>query len=745
MEDVKNTIRLLFAVSVICVTAVPLHAQWVQTNGPYGGNVTCFAVSGTTMYAGTDDWPIGGVFRSTDHGSTWTEAGYGLMKSRVFALAVLDRYLFAGTDKGIFRSSDDGTSWSQVWNHVNCPVYSLVVDSSSLFAGTHEGVFRSDDSGLSWTGVNTGYTEPFCLVVFGTNIFAGNSTGIFRSSDHGAHWTAVNAGLPEFPVVNVLAVFDTMLCAGIGYRYIGNDGGLYRWSENGTRWTEIGPGMIETDVLALAVTRTDLFAGTSRGVKRSTDNGAHWKDINIGLINTQVNVLFVSGAQIFAGTAGGIFRSTNNGDSWVPVNSGLVKINVQTIAVAASPIRPVTILLAGTDGGVVFRSTDNGGTWTESSTGLTNAYIRSLGLFGTDLFAGTGWYNETNISSGGIFHSADLGATWAAVNAGIPMSGHDTTKYVLIDCFASIGSTIFAGSCFGGVFRSTDNGSTWSPISTGLPGGGVRALAADGASLYSGMLWSEITGIPIGPVDVISHSFGVFHSTDNGTRWIAANEGWPTMLNVSALAVSDTNVFAGTGAGVFRSADNGKNWIWGDTTGWTDKCVNALVFSGAYLFAGTGNRYEYPHFNGGVMFSRDNGTHWVNTGLTGVYVNALAISGNYLVAGTNNGVWRRPLSEIVTSVELSSSPLPDRFMLEQNFPNPFNPRTTIQYSIPHGGWMQLKIFNVLGREVATLVNEVKQPGTYTVQWDASGMPSGVYYYRMQAGTYTKTRRLILLK
>jgi hypothetical protein len=96
-------------------------------------------------------------------------------------------------------------------------------------------------------------------------------------------------------------------------------------------------------------------------------------------------------------------------------------------------------------------------------------------------------------------------------------------------------------------------------------------------------------------------------------------------------------------------------------------------------------------------------------------------------------------------VYLSSSELPTEFSLEQNYPNPFNPVTNFQFSIVNRQLTILKVYNVLGQEVATLVNEVKQPGTYTVQWDASGMASGMYFYRIQAGDFVATRRLLLLK
>jgi hypothetical protein len=85
------------------------------------------------------------------------------------------------------------------------------------------------------------------------------------------------------------------------------------------------------------------------------------------------------------------------------------------------------------------------------------------------------------------------------------------------------------------------------------------------------------------------------------------------------------------------------------------------------------------------------------------------------------------------------------FTLDQNFPNPFNPSTLIKYSIPNSYQVSLKIFNTLGQEMETLVNEEKQVGTYEVNWNASNLQSGVYFYRLQAGSFVQTRKMILLK
>jgi thermitase len=99
--------------------------------------------------------------------------------------------------------------------------------------------------------------------------------------------------------------------------------------------------------------------------------------------------------------------------------------------------------------------------------------------------------------------------------------------------------------------------------------------------------------------------------------------------------------------------------------------------------------------------------------------------------------------DIVTSV--GSSSIPSQFLLQQNFPNPFNPSTVIRYQIPEFSHVSLKVFDILGREVATLVNEQKSPGAYTVQWNGSGVVSGVYLYRLTAGAFVETKKAVVLK
>ena len=100
--------------------------------------------------------------------------------------------------------------------------------------------------------------------------------------------------------------------------------------------------------------------------------------------------------------------------------------------------------------------------------------------------------------------------------------------------------------------------------------------------------------------------------------------------------------------------------------------------------------------------------------------------------------------EAVTDMEVAQS-IPSEFRIGQNYPNPFNPSTTIEFALPHARFVTLNVYNVLGDQVATLISENLSAGTFSATWDASGMPSGVYFYRLTAGEDVQTRKMVLMK
>jgi hypothetical protein len=378
-----------------------------------------------------------------------------------------------------------------------------------------------------------------------------------------------------------------------------------------------------------------------------------------------------------------------------------------------------TNLFAGTNKGV-FLSTNNGTSWTSASTGLTNTLIQALVVLDTNLFAG---------NRDGVFLSNNNGTSWTWLSLG--------WTHTSVRAFAISGTSLFAGTGGGGVYRSTDKGLNW--IMAGLTHVNVRSLAVSPANDGTGG-----TNLFAG-----TNGSGVYRSNDNGRNWTSANTGL-TYAGVLSLAdspngTSGTNLIAGTWGGIFISTNDGTSWTEANT-GLTFTYVYCLTTSGTNIFAGTWD---------GVFLSIDNGTNWipVSTGLTNTDILSLVVVGNDLFAGTDGGVWKRPLPEMITSVNVLSTASPKHFILRQNYPNPFNPATTISFEIPLTSFVSLKVFDGFGREVATLISEELSAANYAHKWNAEGLPSGVYFYRMSAkpisgdenDSFFKTKKLILLK
>jgi hypothetical protein len=360
--------------------------------------------------------------------------------------------------------------------------------------------------------------------------------------------------------------------------------------------------------------------------------------------------------------------------------------SVTAIAIKGSNV------FAGTLQGI-FLSTNNGAGWKMlDAGGWFQIGVQSLALSGNNLFIGS--------NNAGMYRSTDNGTNWIAVNSGLPSNA---TIYSLAVSINEAGdTTIYAGTQFSGVFLSTNNGTTWNAINNGLPSDPIYALAVSGTYLFAGT-WN----------------YGAFRSTNNGASWSSVNNGL-TSLNVKTLAVNGSNVFAGTIGlgGVFLSTNYGQSWTVVNSGLPSSVNVQTLVTNDTYLFVGLATP-------GSLSKSQNE---------------ACTLSGI-----ANSGVWRRRLSEMNTAVKDGVKNVPLIFALQQNYPNPFNPATTISFTLPSRSYVLLKVFDLIGREITTIFSEEMSAGTYSKRWNADNMSSGIYFYRLQTGTFTETKKLILLK
>ena len=679
-------------------TAFAQSDFWEQTNGPYATLVLSLAVDNSSGYifAATQL----GVYRSTDNGDTWTQTG---LDDAVSHLAIYSSgRIFAATDEGVFRSTDNGDTWTLIGSSDIEEFSSLTIDSSGhIFAGTGDGVYRSEDNGDTWTLIGlAGYEIDEIAINSSDHIFAGaEHHGILRSTDNGDTWTKINNGLPDIRV-HSLAINTS------GHIFAGTQGeGVFRSTNNGDSWTQTGL----TDVIAwcLAINSSGhIFAGTTDGVYRSIDSGDTWTQIGLD----KVKALSINyGDTIFAGTINsGVFYSNDNGNTWIQINNGLPLYPF----VWSLVINSNNTIFAGTNWDIfpacydLFCSTDDGDTWMLLDIpGVYIVYILAVNSISGDIFV---------ITNMGYYRSTDNGDTW-------------TRLTYLDDLGAPVGALavnsssghIFAGTWDGGVYRSTDNGDTWTQLDLDVEEVYAFTINSSG-DIFAGT-WDD----------------GVYRSTDNGDTWIKLDLD----CDKPTFAInSENHIFAGRDNGLFRSTDNGDTWTQLDLD--VEEVSALAINSENHIFAAG---------EGGIFRSNDNGDSWtaINTGSTELYIFSLSInSEDRIFAGTVfSGVFR---SVSTTSVQEKTDAMPASFYLEQNYPNPFNPSTTILYDLPKSTRVVLKVYDLLGQEVRTLVDEKKKPGFHTVYWDGKNknvqdVASGIYLYRLEAESFTKTRKALLLR
>jgi len=269
---------ILFFIAIFTVNVA--NAQWQQTSGPFGGEISALASTGSTVFAGTTE---NGVFRSTNNGTDWTMVNNGLSHLGIEAIACNGSNVYAGTFYGIFFSGNNGDSWVSVNNNLSNPsVECIVTSGNDVYIGTWNGVYMSSNNGTTWTSLNNGIPSGIIntLAISGQRIFAGTSgNGVYLSVNGGAIWNPVNNGLPANISFYALAFNGTTIFAGAC-----SDGSVYRSDNNGASWTAANNGLTDLCITTLNVNENIIYAGTQTGIFFSSNNGDSWSESDNGLL-----------------------------------------------------------------------------------------------------------------------------------------------------------------------------------------------------------------------------------------------------------------------------------------------------------------------------------------------------------------------------------------------------------------------------------------------------------------------------
>ena len=355
----------------------------------------------------------------------------------------------------------------------------------------------------------------------------------------------------------------------------------------------------------------------------------------------------------------------------------------------------------------VYRSDDDGISWTRTPLRDENTLalhsIRSNGF----LFAGTEY---------GITRSTDGGESWSE------KSGFYYVYKVIFGNDAS--GNLYTGygrqgwwSNYGTVLVSTDFGENWNP--TALDGPPITAMYVK----------------PSGVIIAAIADSGIYLSTNQGEEWEAKGLN---VYNINSVLLTNAGcMFAGTEDGIlYRSCDNGATWL--DISSSSFRSINSMLLnSSGNIFLADSN---------GVFLSTNNGDTWsaINSGLVDTIICTLKIDyDGYLYAGSANGVIYKS-TQIISELSEFVNEIPGTYWLYQNYPNPFNPSTSIRFTIPQRSHVQLTVFDVLGCEVASLIDEEMEAGAHNITFQSGSLSSGVYIYRLKVGVYQNSKKMLLV-
>ncbi len=521
--------------------------SWFSRNGssPSLANKTVNALAidpaaPDTAYAALGTSPgTGRIYRTDDGGTSWITKTTGLPDTlpvvRSLAIDPTDTgVLYAGTDAGMYKSVDHGDSWSAsgIDAAVN-RIRAIAIDPAAhtrVYAGTNNGVWRSLDGGATWAAFNAGLpvTDIHSLAFAGGVLYAGTSwLGVYK---HGATgpWSAFGTGLPG-RIVRALAADRP---AGPRQLYAGLPGGIYKKGIASGPWKPANTGLVGTTINALAIHPSAPFrlyaaAYDSMGVFVSTDRGASWSRFDNGSPLDFPMALAVDsgGGHLYAATINNIYTGTLSG-RWVVASSGIT--NTRGYALAVNPTAP-GVAYVGTENyegeGGVYLTTDGGAHWQLRNNGLPSGDVGALVVdpqTPATLYA--------TVRNKGAYKTTNSGESW--VRAGEILS---TTDVAALAVDPITPTTLYAGvpASGEGVYKSTDGGDTWVLKNVGLGGRGVQALAVD----------------PVAPATVYAGtSSGVYWSVDGGEHWAQCGN-IPTPDGRVQVLVVDPNRHAGVYAG----------------------------------------------------------------------------------------------------------------------------------------------------------------------------------------------------
>ncbi len=372
----------------------------------------------------------------------------------------------------------------------------------------------------------------------------------------------------------------------------------------------------------------------------------------------------------------------------------------------------------------IYKTTDGGTTWQLKFTAAS--YLRAVS-FADSLRGWAGSLDSVNV----LYQTTDGGTTWSLVSTfpALRPAG-------ICGLWAVNDSVVFGSGRYSGkprVIKTTNRGISWTTMS----------LSPLASALVDCYFFNQDSGFIVGAVGNAGQntdSAAIFFTSDGGATWVkrfvAPRRGeicWKICFPTPDLGFVSIEAFTGSTRFFLRTTNRGATWEEKSfVNNYDAQGIGFVNTSLGWIGGWGGPTYE----------TTDGGNSWHLAGF-GQRINRFRFFGDTLAYAAGDRVYKYSRDSTTSIAEFGQTR--SRFSLEQNYPNPFNPTTNIRFQVGTSGFVSVKVYDLLGKEVATLVNNEMRYGQYDIPFDAENLPSGVYFYRLQGANLSDTRKMVLMR
>ncbi len=751
------------ALTILLVSCCFAIGEW-ESIGPYGANLLAMGVAPTNddiIYAAGDGWTPP-IYKSIDGGNSWLKIGnipdwIYWVKTLVVDPADPDIVYIAverlWSDFKLYKSTDGGKTWigdiitdqctgiGDLAVHTNLPSTVFAAGGLRIGSERYSGFFKTTDGGETWTETRVG-TVGGCialdpsdpdLIYIGGGQYVSSSARLYKSTDGGASFADISSDLSDCASIDGIAVHPTN--SNIVYAGVWSEG-IYRSTDSGASWSLVHPHPYISCIAASVAGPDITYAASYNIVYKSTDAGVSWFETGSGIHGEEwTGDLYVrndDATTVYAANYAGFYKTTNGGMNWFECSDGMPALPIVGLGVA--PSAPTVIYTSANAYCGDYKTNSSGADWIrfDSDNGGSFSAFAVHNTNPSVVFATVDYTCGDKM----LMKSTDGGLNWDVNDTCYYYYGDITADPNNDAVFWSGGNYNNGSDYVMAVSKTTDGGATWMRYELTSTFGVAYALAVDPKNsdiVYAG--------------GRVGYNSGLYKTTNSGETWSDISLNLTGYVNDLAINPYNTNiVYAGTCDGVYKSFDGGEHWM---NTGLS--YVRAVLIDPQsphnIIIAGTAT---------GVYVSLMGGGNWeaLNEGLANTDVKCLALHPEvYLFTGTYGGglyrfdysMIRRRLKGAMAAQEQESK---QYIVFAQ--PNPMRSKTIVHYVLGQKTPVKFSIYNVQGRLIRTLVNEVKNAGTHAVVWnglDKGGKPvsSGIYFCRLSTDTKEGMKKLIVVR